>query len=95
MSAYLVGQINVKDNQLWQEYVAGVSESLIPFDAKIAFRGRSTLVLAGENERELVVVIEFSDRETLDRWFHSDKYQSLVPLRDNAADVVITAYNPY
>jgi hypothetical protein len=28
MSAYLNGQISVKDSQLWQEYVAGVSESL-------------------------------------------------------------------
>ena len=28
MTAYLVGHITVKDNGLWQEYMAGVQESL-------------------------------------------------------------------
>lgn len=95
MAAYLIGQIQVKDNQLWQEYVAGVSESLLPFEAKIVFRGAKTIVLAGNNERDLVVVIEFSDHKSLNNWFHSEKYQSLISLRDNAADVVITSYESY
>lgn len=95
MPAYLIGQIQIQNNQLWQEYVSGVSESLMPFDAKIVFRGKRTSVLAGENEHELVVVIEFSDRPTLDSWFNSPKYQTLISLRDNAADVVITTYETY
>jgi uncharacterized protein (DUF1330 family) len=37
MSAYLVGQIAVHNESLWQEYLAGVSRSLEPFDAKILF----------------------------------------------------------
>mgnify|MGYP001548361674 CR=1 FL=1 len=93
MSAYLIGQIRVKDAPLWQEYVAGVAESLAPFDANILFRGKSSAVLAGENERDLVVVIEFLDRASLDEWFYSAKYQSLIALRDRAADVVITTYD--
>lgn len=92
MSSYLIGQITVKNDALWQEYVAGVSESLAPFDASILFRGRQSGVLAGENSHELVVVIEFSDDDTVDTWFHSKKYQSLIPLRDRAADVTITTY---
>ena len=95
MAAYLIGQIQVKDNQLWQEYVAGVSESLLPFEAKIVFRGAKTTVLAGDNERDLAVVIEFCDYKSLNNWFHSEKYQSLIPLRDLAADVVITSYESY
>lgn len=95
MPAYLVGQITLKNSQLWQEYVDGVSESLSFFAAKVIFRGKRSVVLAGENERDLVVVIEFSDHTTLENWFASDKYQSLIPLRDNAADVVITTYDSY
>lgn len=96
MSAYLIGQIQVKDNLLWQEYVAGVSESLAPFDdVKVIFRGTRTAVLAGENERSLVVLIEFPDHITLTNWFKSEKYQSIIPLRDKAADVVITTYETY
>ena len=92
MSAYLVGHILVKNDELWQEYVAGVRESLSPFESKIIFRGQLVSVLAGKHEHDLVVVIEFPDYPTLNNWYHSAKYQSLIPLREEAANVVITTY---
>jgi len=95
MASYLVGQISIKDSNLWQQYVAGVAESLLPFESKIIFRGNRTATLAGENDRDLVVVIEFADQAILENWFNSEKYQSFIPLRDQAADVVITTYEAY
>lgn len=92
MAAYLVGHISVKNAALWETYVAGVRESLSPFESKIVFRGQLVSVLAGEHEHDRVVVIEFPDYPTLDDWYHSEKYQSLIPLREEAADVVITTY---
>ncbi len=92
MAGYLVGHIKVKDPALWQDYVAGVQESLAPFAAKVVFRGKLASILAGTHEHDFVVVIEFVDLATLDRWFHSATYQALIPLRDRAADVVITSY---
>ena len=92
MAAYLVGHITVKDDELWQKYVAGVQVSLSPFDAKVVFRGQLDKVLAGQHEHDFVVVIEFADQLTLDRWFRSENYQSLISLRDRAANVVITTY---
>jgi uncharacterized protein (DUF1330 family) len=92
MAAYLVGHITVKDNGLWQKYVSGVQKSLSPFDSKVIFRGQLLEVLAGEHEHQLVVVIEFPDQSTLDNWYGSVKYQSLIPLRDKAANVVLMAY---
>jgi uncharacterized protein (DUF1330 family) len=92
MAAYLVGHIKVKDNGLWQQYVAGVQESLAPFDATIIFRGQLVEVLAGQHEHDLVVVIEFPDQHTLNNWYGSEKYQLLIPLRDQAADVIIISY---
>ncbi len=92
MAGYLIGQITVKDKQLWQEYVDGVAESLSPYQARILFRGQRISVLAGENKYDLAVVIEFSDLQSLDHWFHSEKYQSLIALRNKAADVMITTY---
>ena len=92
MAAYLVGHITVKNDELWQQYVAGVGESLAPFESKVIFRGQLDKVLAGQHAHDLVVVIEFPDQSTLDDWFNSDKYQSLIPLRNKAADVAIMAY---
>ena len=92
MAAYLVGQIKVKDQQLWNEYVAGVKGSLAPFAAEIVFRGSLLEVLVGEQDKDLVVVIKFAEQAVLNDWFASKKYQSLIPLRDEAASVVITSY---
>ncbi len=92
MSAYLIGQIKVKNSKLWQQYVDGVAESLIAFDASIMFRGKRFSVLAGHQTYDKVVVIKFADQKTLKSWFYSEKYQSLIPLREKAASVVITAY---
>lgn len=92
MATYLVGHITVKDNGLWEQYMAGVKESLSPFDATVVFRGQLVKILAGEHGHDRVVVLEFSDQSTLDAWYSSEKYQSLIPLREKAADVVIMTY---
>jgi len=92
MAAYLVGHITVKDDGLWQQYVEGVQESLASFESRIVFRGQLVEILAGDHVYNLVVVIEFPDHATLNAWYGSEKYQSLIPLRDKAADVVITTY---
>jgi len=92
MAVYLVGHISVKDYELWQQYVTGVQESLIPFDAKIVFRGQLIEVLTGLHDYDTVVVIEFPEQSVLDKWYHSDVYQALVPIRDKAANVAIMSY---
>ena len=92
MAAFLVGHISVKDDGLWQKYVAGVAESLAPYEAGIIFRGQRINVLAGQHEHDLAVVIEFPDQSTLESWYGSEKYQALIPLRDKAANVVIITY---
>lgn len=93
MAAYLVGHISVKDEELWQQYVSGVQGSLSTFDSEIIFRGKLASILAGNHPHNLVVVIKFSNQSELNEWFVSDIYQGLIPLRDRAADVVITTYD--
>lgn len=93
MASFLIGHVTVKDDKRWQEYVAGVEESLIPFKSKTVFRGRLVSVLAGKHEHETVVILEFDEQATLDSWYSSEKYQSLIPIRDEAADVSITTFS--
>nr|WP_302504109.1 DUF1330 domain-containing protein [Geoalkalibacter halelectricus] len=47
----------------------------------------------GAHPYDHTVVIAFTDQDSLGRWFHSELYQSLIPLRDRAADVVIISYD--
>ena len=93
MPAYLIGHITVKNPAKWKIYVEGVSKSLIPFEAELVFRGTRATVLAGEHPHTNTVVIKFPDQPTLQQWYHSKDYQGLIPNRDEAADVVIIAYD--
>ncbi len=92
MAAYLVGQMTVKDPELWKQYVAGVARSLEPFGAQIVFRGQRGAVLAGDQPHDRAVVVRFRDHETLLGWFRSPAYQGLIPLRTRAADMVLVSY---
>lgn len=93
MAAYLIGHITIRDPAKWEKYVKGVQESLTPFEANIIFRGKRLKVFAGEHPYQNTVVIQFSDPSAMQHWYSSDNYQKLIPLRDEAADVVIIGYN--
>ena len=93
MAAYLIGHITIKNPEKWETYVEGVQKSLIPFEAEVVFRGKRATVLTGEHPHEHTVVIKFTDQPTLQQWYNSDSYQGLIPVRDEAADVVIISYD--
>ncbi|MEE4254314.1 MAG: DUF1330 domain-containing protein [Desulfuromusa sp.] len=92
MATYRVGHIRIKDSILWQQYVDGVHESLQPFAAEVVFRGIKSAILAGDHPYDRVVLIRFADQTALQHWFNSQAYQSLVPLRDRCAEVMIASY---
>ncbi len=93
MPAYLIGHITINNPDKWKVYVEGVRKSLIPFEAEVVFRGKRANVLAGEHPHQHTVVIKFPDQPTVQKWYHSDSYQALIAVRDEAADVVIISYD--
>ena len=93
MSAYLIGHVTVRDAVLWDEYRAGVPDTLTPFGGEVLFRGRRRAVLAGEHDHLDAVVIRFPDAAALDDWFASEAYQALIPVRERAADMVLISYD--
>ncbi len=93
MAAYLIGHITIKDPVKWEKYVKGVQISLAPFGAKIVFRGKRVKVFTGEHPYHNTVVIEFSEPSAMIQWYRSDNYQKLIPLRNEAADVVIIGFD--
>ncbi|ODU08710.1 MAG: hypothetical protein ABS84_11665 [Rubrivivax sp. SCN 71-131] len=90
--AYVVGHITVKDEARWAEYRARVPGTLEPWGAELVCRGHQVAVWAGENPHSDLVVIRFASVEAADGWFHSPAYQALIPLRQQAAEVVLLCY---
>jgi uncharacterized protein (DUF1330 family) len=91
-TACLIGHITVKDEALWAEYRSKVPATLAPWGGELLLRGKRVAVLAGEHSYTDVVVIRFPDQAALNGWHASAAYQALIPLRQQAADVVLLAY---
>jgi uncharacterized protein (DUF1330 family) len=90
--AYVVGQITVKNAELWAEYRSMVPQTLAPWGAELVFRGQQVAALAGESPHSDIVVIRFPNVAAVDNWFSSPAYQALIPLREQAAEVLLLSY---
>jgi len=90
--AYVVGQMTVKNETKWAEYRGQVLATLTPFGGELVFRGNQVRALSGECPHADIVVIRFPSLADADGWHNSAEYQALLPIRQEAADVVLTTY---
>jgi uncharacterized protein (DUF1330 family) len=92
MSAYVIGHITVKDSAKWQRYRERVPATLAAWGAEVLVRGRRVALLAGEHAHTDMVVIRFPDMYAVSGWYGCAEYRGLIPLREEAADVVLICY---
>ena len=85
--AYVIGHIRVKNDTRWADYRSQVPATLEPWGAELLFRGKLAEVFSGTHERTDTVAIRFPDLDSARNWFSSAAYQSLTPLREQAAEV--------
>lgn len=90
--AYVIGHITVKDQEKWTDYRNKVPATLQAWGAELVFRGRLHAILSGRHDHSDTVVIRFPDLGAVDKWHSSPAYQSLIPLRNEAADVDLLLY---
>lgn len=90
--AYLVGHITIKDAEKWIKYRSQVPATLEPWGAEIAFRGKLVAAFSGEHRHTDIVVIRFPNKEAVENWHSSLTYQALIPLRQQAAEMVLLSY---
>ena len=90
--AYIVGQMTVKNETKWTEYRSQVLATLTLFGGELVFRGNQVRALSGECPHADIVVIRFPSLVDADSWHNSAAYQALLPIRQEAADVVLTTY---
>jgi uncharacterized protein (DUF1330 family) len=86
MPAYVIyNQTEMIDPDAWAEYGANVREGLAKFGARVIASVPDPTILEGEWSGIHNVIIEFPDRETIDRWYISDEYKPQLALRLKAA----------
>jgi uncharacterized protein (DUF1330 family) len=84
MSAYVIVQETVQDQEMFDSYRKDVPATIFAHGGRFLVRGGALTVLEGEWEMPRVVVVEFPSRAAAEAWYESPEYQKLVPLRRNS-----------
>ena len=85
MTAYVLAQLDVHDPDNFQRYREKVAPLVATFGGRYLVRGGEVTALEGELSAPRLVIIEFDDREAAKRWYFSNEYQEILPLRLNSA----------
>jgi len=92
MSAFMIARITTRDPVKLKEYMSLTTRTAAQFGAELVGRGRAARTLNGAGDHESVVVARFPSLERLEAWYDSDAYRPLKALRDEAANMHMTAY---
>ncbi len=92
MTSFLIATSRIKDPQKYAEYAAKSGPTFAPFNGKLVIKGKFAGNLVASSANDTVAVISFPDRKSLDAWYNSPAYQAIIPLRDQALDMVATIY---
>lgn len=85
MAAFVVVHATPKNAEKMQEYGAAAGPMLAQFGGELLGRG-SNEALFGSCTHALSVLIKFPDADAARRWYNSDAYQALLPVRGEAMD---------
>ena len=92
MPAFCIGQIRVRNTEAWEQYRQRVGATIKQYGGEVMFRGTQARVLSGELPYERVVVLQFDNLESANRWHDSPEYQALLPIREKGADITLVLY---
>ena len=84
MSAYMVVEISVKDQAIYEQYMARVPSVIAQHGGAYVVRSSKVTPVAGGWRPDRIIVIRFDDLATLRACFASQQYQALSELRERA-----------
>jgi len=93
MTAFVIATItDVKDPEKFGQYGAAAAQTLTAHGGEAILRGKFAKSLNADQATAATGIMRFPDLEAVDRWYGSPEYQALIPLRDAACDMTMTAY---
>ena len=84
MSVYVIIDITVTDQGLYEEYVARVPAVVEQYGGRYLVRGGEVVLLAGDWHPERIVVLEFESSNQAQEYLTSPEYLALGPLREKS-----------
>jgi uncharacterized protein (DUF1330 family) len=85
MTAYVIADISVHDQDTYREYAALVPDTLKPHGGRFIVRGGASETLEGDWQPRRLVVIEFPTADDARRWHESPEYAPALAMRQRSA----------
>lgn len=86
MAAYVFVEIDIYDQELYEEYKKMTPHTIKEFDGKFLVRGGQAEHLEGDWNPERVVILEFPSVERAREWWESETYTQARLVRQRAAE---------
>jgi uncharacterized protein (DUF1330 family) len=84
MNAYVIGEIEVTDPAVYNDYRKQVLATITKYGGRFLARGGKAEALEGAAPKR-VVVLEFPSYEQALKWYRSAEYAPLITLRQKAS----------
>ena len=81
MAAYFIVDVDVKNPQAFEGYKQAAAASIAQYGGRYLVRGGTHEVLEGTWRPIRLVVLEFPTVEAAKRWYASDEYNKVKPIR--------------
>jgi len=91
MPAYVIIETDIHDAEQYERYKEASPAAVASGGGRFVVRGGELAVLEGEWQPSRLVILEFPDLETAERWYASEDYQEAKKLRDGAAQLNMVA----
>ena len=86
MVAYVIVDLDVKDPEGFASYRDRVPDIIAKHGGKFIVRGGAFEIVEGDWDAHRIVVLEFPDMAAAKRFWNSDEYKQILPLRLDNAD---------
>jgi uncharacterized protein (DUF1330 family) len=86
MPVYLILDITVIDQDVYEEYVERVPAVVEQYGGRYLVRGGEVVTLTGDWQPQRIVVVEFDSGEQVHEFYASPEYQALSPLREQSTN---------
>jgi uncharacterized protein (DUF1330 family) len=85
MAAYVIGEIEVTDPAVYEEYRKQVPAVVAKYGGRFIVRGGRVEPLEGGWSPKRFVALEFPSMEQALKWYRSEEYAPLIRLRQKAS----------
>lgn len=86
MAAYVIADIDVRDAAAYETYKQGVQATVDKYGGRFLVRGGEVTPVEGGWKPKRMIVIEFPDMASLERWYASPEYKPLLDIRLGASE---------